>query len=382
MVEQDSCAQSVAYQKQGPLCALVSIALALLLVVSLLMHQRNAQPFLNHGGALAIRDAALSLWERGTLAAESFQQLHQDMLAQSAACQCKGWQDVYGLAVDGRLYPNRALILSVLAAPFVGLGGEIGLWILNALLFIGVAVAFLMLTMAQSSWRTALIATAWLIFGGGLWAFNFGINYDLWALFLLFVALFLVGRYPLLAGFLLAIMVEIRPTHLLFLPLLGCAPSLQSSGQNLRQLRAAVLGAGIGLAALGTLNLIFWGSPWLTGFHRKLGYDAGGIFFDDLHPLLNLRAFFSDWGEKLFGEAGVISASPAVLLGLAGFICCRTGPRYWRQAVLGIAAAHLIIFASDPIWADDFNLVRYLSPDVALLMLGVAPLVDQVHSRS
>jgi len=365
------------------LCALVAVIVALALVATGFLRKGGVQPFLNYGGALAMHDSALSLWNQGTLAAESFRNLHNDIIARSAACGCRYWQDIYGLGADKLLYPARAVILSVIASPFVGLAGELGLWLLNSILFVGVVCAFFILSAAHSSGRAALCATFLFISATSLIGYDFGLHYDLWALFLLLLALVLVSRYPVVAGFLLALMIEIRPTHLLFLPLLLCAFKSEAGEVIPSRSLRAVIGATLGLLLVGVINWALWGLPWVTGFQRMVNYDSGTIVFKPNHPLLDPSELLSGWIAKLFDpEIGIISANPVVILGIVGFLFCQAWPRRWRAGVFIVSLLQLLIFASDQSWASNGNLLRYILPSVALLSMGMAPLFDLVLFRS
>lgn len=365
------------------LCGVVAVVGALCLCAYWFFRKWGTFPFINYGGALAMHDGALSLWNHGTLAAESFRNLHSDVLAKSTACGCRYWQDIYALGADNLLYPARAIILSVIAAPFVGIAGEVGLWLLNSIMFIGVVSTFFGLCAAHSSGHAALCATFLFIFGTTLIGYNFGIHYDLWALFLLLLALLIVSRSPILAGFLLALMIEIRPTHLLFLPLLLCA--FKSEAGALLQKRAlkAVLGASLGLLVVGMINFVFWGLPWVTGFQRMVNYDSGEIIFKPTHPLLDSHELISGWIAKLLDpQIGIVSSNPVVILGIVGLLFCQAWPKRWRAGVIVISLLHLLIFASDQSWASHGNLSRYILPNIALLALGMAPLFDLIRFRN
>ena len=365
------------------LSVLVAVIVALALVTTGFLRKGGAQQFLSYGGALAMHDSALSLWNQGTLAAESFRKLHDDIIARSVACGCRHWQDIYGLGADKLLYPARAVILSVIASPFAGLAGELGLWLLNSILFVGVVCAFFILCAAHSTGRAALCATFLFISGTGLIGYDFGLHYDLWALFLLLLALVLVSRYPVVAGFLLALMIEIRPTHLLFLPLLLCAFRSEAGVLIPKRSMRAGVGVTLGLLVVGVMNWILWGHPWITGFQRMVNYDAGAIVFKPSHPLLDPHELISSWIVKLFDPAiGIISSNPVVVLGIFGFTLCQSWPRRWKFGVMLVSMLQLLIFASDQSWASNGNLLRYIFPSVALLSLGIAPFFDLVLFRS
>lgn len=358
-------------------CMVAVAALLYLGATACFIRQVGVHPFINHGGAFALQEGARAFWEHGTLAAESFRKMHEDAVAQSTACGCGYWQDVYAMGVDGQHYPARAIILAVIAAPFVGVGGEFGLWLLNSVLFIGIATAFFTLCMLKTSVRPALCATVLLICGTSLSGYDYGIHYDLWAIFLLLISLVLVDRHQLIAGLLVALMTEIRPTHLLFLPLLCCAVGHGQGERSVRRVGRVAQGAMLGLLVVGAINFSLWGLPWTTGFQRMLNYDSGSFVFYKLHTRLDLNELFSDWLSKLFDpRLGVLCTNPVVILGIIGFISYNSWPRGWKLATMVVSIVHLLIFASDQTWTNHGNLVRYLIPDAVVLSLGMAALFE------
>ncbi len=364
------------------LCAAIVLATAAVLVSLGLFHRLTDREFISYGGGLAIQQGALSVWNKGTFAAESFQAMHQQLLMQSAHCGCQYWQDVYGLGADERFYPVRALLLTAIAAPFVRIHEIAGLWIVNSLIFTGIVCTFFILNRSQTTMRASLVGTIGFVLGSGLIGYTYGIHYDLWALLLLLLGLSFAGSHPVWAGFLLGLMIETRPTHALFLPLLICAPRTEGSDASTTQLWGAASGVGAALLVIAYLNFSLWGSPLVTGFQRMPNYAGGQFFFSPGVELLNMQELAKNWLDKLFGPVGLITSTPIILPALVGFASWRSASGRFKVAVLGISFVHLLIFASSPNWADAGNLVRYFLPNVALLALGLGPLFASVRSKS
>ena len=107
--------------------------------------------------ASSVAATARHFWNTGNLRGPRFQELYHDFAEKSRSHPRDSlWQDTFSLGTDGALYPKHTILVSVLSAPFYGLFGDIGFWILSQLaLFLFLAGVYRLSTEVSSPFTTA-----------------------------------------------------------------------------------------------------------------------------------------------------------------------------------------------------------------------------------
>jgi hypothetical protein len=264
--------------------------------------------------------------------------------------------------------------------------GPIGAWLANSLLFIWVVLAFFSLSRRLASSEAALAATVVLIFGVRLYEYSFGLHYDLFGLALIIGGIAALTSIPALGGFLLALSAEIRPTNLLFLLLVAFAAhsrwgAVRGGDPNVAKIPIlqAAIGMLVGLAVLGWLHQHLWGGVLTTGYHRLIGYESGEVRLPQPNVYLQASELTQDWWRKLFSpESGIITRSPAVVLGVFGLLMYPKAFSFLIPVLLLVTSAHAIFFFSSPSWEMQERTHRYLMPNMVLLCLGLGPFLKGI----
>jgi hypothetical protein len=184
------------------------------------------------------------------------------------------------------------------------------------------------------------------------------------------------AKQGLLAGGLLGIALWVRPTHVIAFPVFLLAMFVQRRKQAWRGLLAFASVVGVfGLAYL-LRNQILFGSPFDFGYPE---FEEGGKQLNSFHtPLLTGLFGF------LFSPAkSVFLFAPPILLAIPGL------RKLWqRRRALAIVAGvtpvvYLLFFAHYTQWEGGFCVgPRYLVPAIALLCLGLGPILETGSRRT
>ena len=347
----------------------VALLLALPLAISALAWA-TGRDFLQRNPNYYVADVARSVWNSGSLVSETAREMYERLERLSSENpESLYTQDVFSIGEEGDPLPLRATYLSVLAAPFVGLGGEAGLWLLSQVMIFGVLLAWTELNCRWIGARMAIPLALIFMVGSALVRYSYSFSYDTFALALLLTGLATQRRFQVLGAFLIALSVETRPLFALFLPL-AFFEAVDAPSRN-RFIRGAV-GIGLALGLVALTNTVLWGSPETFSYHRWAGFQAGEVILVPPDAHFSFGELASDLPQKIFGtEAGLITTNPVLLLALpAGIVAARFSRG--MGLLLAVSVLYLGFVLALQNWADYGNLVRYSLPAVGMLSLSLA----------
>lgn len=345
------------------------LLLSLPLAISAAAHG-SGREFLKRNPNAYVADVARSVWNSGSLVSQRAEDLYDRLQRLSEENPGHLYtQDVFSIGEGGEPLPTRATYLSVLAAPFVGIAGESGLWILSQGILFAILLAWAEMNCRWIDRRAAVFLALGFLMTTALVRYTFSFSYDTFALALLLGGVVTQRKNQALGAFLIALTVETRPLFALFLPLafleFADAPSR-------RRLLQGTLGVGLGLGLVALTNSWLWGSPTTFSYHRLGAFQAGEVVIVPPAADFSVGELVSQLPRKLFmGQESLFIANPLLLIALpAGFVAAR----YSRGMALLLVTClvylgFLLALAS---WDLFGNLVRYALPATALLSLSVA----------
>ena len=298
---------------------------------------------------------------------ERYRQLHKKLINLSRNQKIECWQDVYSMGIDGRLYPMHGILLSFITAPVFALFGETAFMIvpiaLVVLTFATIFLSIIQITRSQLCWGDIFLASL------GTPILFQGFGYDLLGCALITTAFWLLMVIPWLGGFLLGISLFIRPTYILFLPILMIAGIHGQLKPN--SLKTALISTFITVGIFLTYNWILWGNVLTTINQRMPLYVNGEIFF--YNPEFSIKTLYSSWYDKLFGpKNGLISYGPVFLLFPWAIIRLRQ-TQFFQLAIIitMICLANFFTIFSYHCWMYTINGNRFLLPVYALILILV-----------
>ncbi len=322
--------------------------------------------YLPAGPAQEIARSSSTLWNTGTFENQQYYDIFQDLITRSLNEQTSYWQDLFAATKSGRLVPAHAPLLSILAAPFYGLLGEIGFLLFNHLCSLCIATGIFYFCRNILKVRATPLLIILILFGTAYLKMTYAFSYDLFGAALMFSGILLVQNMPTLAAYLSSLAVFMRPTTLLLAPVLLFFPD-RNQFQKQLFLRVA---AGL---ALGTLTyLIFnnwlWGDFLTTERARMPLFNAGKIEWYGLE--MNLSILTTDWFGKLFDPQYGLVPHALILLGLPLIFW------NWREqpckplllCVLLTGIIQALLIFSFHCWACSANGNRYLITCVFLIL--------------
>jgi hypothetical protein len=316
---------------------------------------------------------------------------------------------------NGLYYSKFGIVNSLLALPPMWLervlGGNIerygykpsllltNLW--NIVFSVGLAALLYALSARYSTRIGArLLFVTGVLYGTSLWFYERAQSSEIYQT-LLFAALFiaLVGflqplrqrgprdldarawRCLALAWACVTLLVFTRLVNGLLLPLivllaLWCA----KEGRSWRELRGGLGGLGAALlvppvlivAALGVLNYLKFGAPWLTGYHQ---------WNPDIH-LPHGRLTDGLWGFLFAPRYSVFLYFPLLAFALVGLRRFAERHRTDAVVILSIFGVYLLFLSKLPSWAGEWTYgPRYLLPMLPLLSLPFLSFADDVLDR-
>ncbi len=330
-----------------------------------------------------VAETAKSIWETGSLERKEFREIYDLQLEKSRQNPGESyWQDIFALGRNDKLYPLRGVLLSYLGAPFYGLFGGFGFWVLNQLLMFAVLFALFRIARTLISAKMALLMCSLIAVGTEILKFSFTFSYDLFAAALLVVGLDLLRTSPFAGAMLATLSIETRPTNLLYLPfvLLAWYPYYAHKRNALLKVLASF---ALGALAVGLLNWKLWGSPLTSGYQRLIFFESGQAVFPKFFAV-SLDVLLSGWGEKLFGAAnGLIRYNPIIVLFPFGlFVALKGKYRYFYLLVAGGVLLHVVFMYSLRTWSLTGNANRYLLTSIILMTLVSAKGLDKFISQS
>jgi hypothetical protein len=245
-------------------------------------------------------------------------------------------------------------------------------------------LAFLILGRLGIAVRTALAAAVTIALATPLFAYSAWLfSEPLVAVLMLAAALVLFtgqGHYSLrraaLAGLFLGAMIWIRPSHVIAVPVFFLAVLIRDRERTASAALVLALIAGIFGSAYLLRNQIYFGSALEFGYPQVV--EAGKRLNSFETPVATgLFGFLLSPGKSVF-----LFASP-ILLAIPGVV--KLAKRDLGLAVLagGMPLVYLLFFSRYTQWEGGFCIgPRYLVPSIALLCLGLGPLLADAAPRT
>ena len=360
-------------------------SLAVLLLSSACFHVLGFQVLPPEAPPARNAEVARSVWKTFSLQAPEFR-VFKDELSRLSRDSHHGYhQDVFSLGRRGELFPKHSPLSGVVAAPFYGLFGDSGFWILQQILALLLFYSTLRIASLVGECESGLVTlTALAILSEtlvGLHCYQF--SYDLHGVVLVVCGLHLMYSRPLWGSALATLSVFVRPSYVLLLPFLLTAwRDLPECGARLR---TALVGAGLVLGLYCAVNDLMWGSPFATAYHRVAAFSPEGTLFIEDHPRgFNLNALLSDWPRKLFGtRVGLVTFNPALLA--FPWVCAwasRSDNKWFAFSTTAGSLAYGVYMFSYRDWDISFIGNRFLLPSVYLYILNFIPWCsDRLRSR-
>ena len=231
----------------------------------------------------------------------------------------------------------------------IGIGAPAGLFA-AALLGVGTPI------FAYSGWlfsepisAAIFMGVAWLLFGGGREPISL--------------------RKALVAGLILGLATMVRPTDGLAIPVFAAAVLVREGKAALRS--AAAVGVGILLIH----NAVLFGSPF------QFGYPAAA------EGAKRLNTFETPLWKGLYGflfspGKSVFLFAPPVILALAGWRRLWKMERGAATVAMALPLVYLFFYARYTQWEGGYCVgPRYLVPSIALLCLGLGPMLEAGGAR-
>jgi hypothetical protein len=257
---------------------------------------------------------------------------------------------------------SSATFSALTVAFFFLLLGGIGIP-LRAALFAAMIVGLGTPIFAYSGWLFSEPLTAAIFMGVALLLFGRGRRAITW-------------RAAFIAGLVLGLATIVRPTDVLAIPVFAAAVLVRDGKPALRSAFLLCAASGIGVVLLLAHNAILFGGPFQFGYPTA-AEDAKRLNSFDTPLWKGLYGFLLSPGKSAFIFA------PPVILALAGL------RRLWKleRGVAAIAIAlplvYLFFFARYTQWEGGYCVgPRYLVPSIALLCLGLGPMLAEGSSNT
>ncbi len=249
---------------------------------------------------------------------------------------------------------------------------------------IAAALAFLIFCHLGIAVRTALAATAMIALATPLFAYSaWFFSEPLVAALMLAAALVLFtgqNRYSLgraaLAGLFLGTMIWVRPAHVIAVSVFLLAVLVRDRAKTPYPALVLALIAGVFGAAYLLRNEIYYGDIWEFGY-PKVVEAAKHLNSFETPVTTGLFGFLLSPGKSVFLFA------PPILLAIPGVL--RLAKRDPGLGILagGMPVAYLLFFLRYAQWEGGFCIgPRYLVPSIALLCLGLGPLLAEAAPRT
>lgn len=261
-------------------------------------------------------ETARHFWDFGTVERRAFHDLRSFFLQESAKQPGVAYhQDVFSLSLDGRLLPKHPLLPSILGAPFYGLAGTAGFWLMEQLVIVALALSGYRIARSMAGELPSLAASALLIFGTKVfWFYSWSFSYDLLGASLILGGLALLPGRPVLTGLLWGLALHIRITHGILFPflLLACHPWRGTLPTAWTRCTLACLAVALPHLAY---SAICFGDVLRGSYSRVPVFHQGTEWLDAESMHLAWRHFL-EAGSRLWGAGheSVLIAYPALLV--------------------------------------------------------------------
>jgi hypothetical protein len=349
---------------------------AVLLLSSGLLHRLGYQVLPPQAPEARNGEVARSIWKNLSLQPPEFR-VFRDNLARLSREHHQGYsQDVFSLGKSGEIFPKHSVISGVIAAPFYGVFGNCGFWILQQLLALLLFYSTFRLTslVAKRDTGVPTLVTIALLTETLLGFFCYTFSYDLHGLMLLVCGLHLMYSRPLWGSALATLSLFVRPSYVLVVPFLVCAwLGLPHRASRLRQV---LFGGGSVLFLYLATNTLMWGGPFVTAYHRIAAFAPDGALFIEHHPQgFRLNVLVGNWWQKLFDlRVGLVVFNPALVA--FPWVCAwarRFADKWFTWSTLGASMLYGLYMFSYEHWDVSFVGDRFLLPSVYLYILSFIP---------
>jgi hypothetical protein len=328
-------------------------------------------------GALTAQD----IWEGRGLESPRYYELLGELERASRESGAAYWQDVFAVSGGGRLVSKHPLLLSLIAAPFYGVFGNWGFWLLTLILVLVIFFALRGAAEKIAGRDCGMLVLVVGLLGTQIVFYSYSLSYDLLAAALVICGYALLLGAPLWGSFLLTLSCLIRPAFILLALPLSAARGLDCDTRGRFDLAFGAAGA---LALLAGSNTMLWGGPLVTAYHRFPQIVGGALAFPHASMTFSLAVFAADWGKKLFGsEVGVLRYNLAVF-GALFFPAVWTARNSYRRFLLlsmAIVFANALVIFSYLGWDVTGGGNRYLMGMALILALIAAVSVRTAAGR-
>jgi hypothetical protein len=266
------------------------------------------------GPALHMAETARDMWQTGSIQGNHLSSIYDQLITQSKSDGQTYWQDVFAIGKNGEVFPKKCIFFSFVSAPFYGLFGDIGFWLLSQLLILAILLSMYHLVRELAGECAGFFLILLTFVGTEFLIFFYQFDPDVLSAALIICAIDLMRRYRMLGGFLLGLSVFTRPTHALTIPVLFLC--WKKRGDVRGPIQAAI-GSGFGISLYLILNWYLWGSPFTTDYNRFPLVANGHLVFT--WPALTTNFGFNiltqNWYRGLFDwKVGLIPCNPVLLL--------------------------------------------------------------------
>jgi len=301
--------------------------------------------------------------------------LQQDSFAQSWYTQRLGWNrnlpwDWSNIARgrNGEHLPKHPWLMPVLSTPLFFAFGLLGTLIFNLLLFGLMAGGFYRFTREYAGPVSATLAVGTFLLGTSVHLYTYDYNIDVLILTLFSLALAaLVARRGVAAGVLTGLCLVVKPTCVMFLPILLL---LLWERKDKQTFKWSLVGGAATLAVAGCVNTWLFGRPWWSGYSRVLileGFEQKIFSHTEAFGRPLAEGLRSVWA----GPFGLIGRHTLMVLALPG-LAALAWPR-WRYVLGAVVtlAISVLVFAKFEYDGDRFHW-----PAIALLLPALAVSFD------
>ena len=325
-----------------------------------------------------IAEVTKSLVNLNVLTPPEFYSIANDLSTQSKEAHAKFWQDAFALGKNGELYPKHSIFSAVFAVPFYMTFGENGFAIAQfacslLLLFSTYILVVRVFSKAYCISTLIVICLSTEVFT----AYHFfGYSYDLHGTALIMLGLCLMRKSKLWGAFIAGLALLVRPSFILFLPLLPFAWNSICK----KEIADAVVGYLAAASIFLFLNYLLWGDPFVTAYQRVPMFTEYGTMILDNHPIgFNIAVFLSDWSRKLFdSKIGFLRYNPCLfLLPIAAVKIWKLPARHFFLITTLAAVLPCIYFFSYEMWDMSFRGNRFMLTSVFLVLPSLIFTVGQ-----
>lgn len=327
-------------------------------------------------------ETAREIWEHGTIERPSYYKLDAYFKELSLGDPSQAyWQDVYGHSRSGALLPKHPLIISVIGAPFYGLFGYVGIWLLNQL-FLLVLFFYLYrilhetVTVYKSLFFCALAALSTSI----IWRYTYSFSYDLLSTSLIISGFFYLKKFPFLAGLLFGLSLYVRMTNALFLPflVLACYPVDWKNFSFIKSWSLCVFGFLSVVTPYLFTNFLVFGNAIKGSYTNVPVYLNGETFTDEKTGQFHWN-FLLNEPIRLWGNSdSLLNCYPLLLiiLLLIPFLLFLPKQNYIIMITLG-SLTQIGLFLCYSFWTGAGG-DRFVQAAVLLLFIPAAYVVDSL----